>query len=250
VTPVQLLNVQNLGSKVGKVIAGRRTYTARSAGLGLTPSASNLRCEECKRTFTSANRLVAHLRVHEQGTHECPECDKVFKKLVSLQTHMRTHSGEAQPKFPCSICKKRFSSQVHLLRHRRTTHTTERRFKCNICGKPFKKQIHLRNHLRTHTGERPFQCSVCGKTFSSLANLSRHGLTHTGVHPYRCDICHKAFSQSSNLRQHRQHLHSNTTPSPCPDCSATFIRPAKFVAHRFLHHPGSPESIPQPVPEP
>ncbi|XP_016319588.1 zinc finger protein 574-like isoform X1 [Sinocyclocheilus anshuiensis] len=407
------------GSEEGsKVIAGRRTYTARSAGLGLTPSPSNLRCEECKRKFTSANRLVAHLRVHEQGTHECPECDKVFKKLVSLQTHMRTHSGEArflcvdcghgftteitlmihrkshtseplhkcpfcaktftnmtkflyhrrthrvceptapvsqfvlaqqsplsiiqrarereaawrkerqavtippmeddrkessgtgsggtavvsqsseptenglhaepsnteqtqnggkiqtddpnhstaanvggggeeesklgtlaaeeEPKFPCSICKKRFSSQVHLLRHRRTTHTTERRFKCNICGKPFKKQIHLRNHLRTHTGERPFQCSVCGKTFSSLANLSRHGLTHTGVRPYRCDICHKAFSQSSNLRQHRQHLHSNTTPSPCPDCSATFIRPAKFVAHRFLHHPGSPAPYPCP----
>ncbi|XP_016357236.1 zinc finger protein 574-like isoform X1 [Sinocyclocheilus anshuiensis] len=408
------------GSKVGKVIAGRHTYTARSAGLGLTPPPSNLRCEECKRTFTSANRLVAHLRVHEQGTHECPECDKVFKKLVSLQTHMRTHSGEArflcvdcghgfttemtlmihrkshtseplhkcpfcaktftnmtkflyhrrthrareptepvsqfvlaqqsplsiiqrarereaawrkerhavtippvkddrkessdtgsvpiegiavvsqsseptenglhaepsnteqtqnggkiltidpnhsttarvegggeepskhgtpaeeEPKFPCSICKKRFPSQVRLLRHHRTTHTTERRFKCNICGKPFKKQIHLRNHLRTHTGERPFQCSVCGKTFSSLANLSRHGLTHTGVRPYRCDICHKAFSQSSNLRQHRQHLHSNVTPSPCPDCSATFIRPAKLVAHRFLHHPGSPAPYPCP----
>ncbi|XP_048007909.1 zinc finger protein 574 [Megalobrama amblycephala] len=408
-------------SKVGKVSGGRRTFTARSATLGLTSSisSSNLQCEECKRTFTSANRLVAHLRVHEQGTHECPECDKVFKKLVSLQTHMRTHSGEArflcvdcghgfttemtlmihrkshtseplhkcpfcaktftnmtkflyhrrthrvrepttpvsqfvlgqqsplsiiqrarereaawrkerqtvmippvkddgnessdtgpvliegiavvsqsseltenglyaehsnteqnqnggkmltddhsatanvegggeeegkhrtpaaeeEPKFPCSICKKRFSSQVRLLRHRRTTHMTERRFKCNICGKPFKKQIHLRNHLRTHTGERPFQCSVCGKTFSSLANLSRHGLTHTGVRPYRCDVCHKAFSQSSNLRQHRQHLHSNATPSPCPDCSATFIRPAKLVAHRFLHHPGSPAPYPCP----
>ncbi len=154
--------------------------------------------------------------------------------------------AEEEPKFPCSICKKRFSSQVRVLRHRRTTHTTERRFKCNICGKPFKKQIHLRNHFRTHTGERPFQCSVCGKTFSSLANLSRHGLTHTGVRPYRCDICHKAFSQSSNLRQHRQHLHSNVTPSACPDCSATFIRPAKLVAHRFLHHPGSPAPYPCP----
>ncbi|XP_051576730.1 zinc finger protein 574-like [Myxocyprinus asiaticus] len=405
------------GSKVVKASGGKRTWAAHSAGLTSPVSPSSLQCEECKRTFTTAKRLAAHLRVHEQGTHECPECDKVFKKLVSLQTHMRTHSGEARflcvdcghgfttemtlmmhrkshtseplhrcpfctktftnmtkflyhrrthrtgepaapasqfvlaqrsplsiiqrakretawrrerqalpmtdekkelsetgtdltggiavvsqsaepaenglhgehsnkeqaqnrckmptddpnhsttasgegggeeegkhntpaaeerPQFPCSICTKRFSSQIRLLRHRRTTHTTERRFKCNICGKPFKKQIHLRNHLRTHTGERPFQCSVCGKTFSSLANLSRHGLTHTGVRPYRCDICHKAFSQSSNLRQHRQHLHSNATPLPCPDCSATFIRPAKLIAHRFLHHPGSPAPYPCP----
>lgn len=407
------------GSKGGRVAGGRRVQAARSDAQGLTSPASpsSLQCEECKRTFTTANRLAAHIRVHEQGTHECPECDKVFKKLVSLQTHMRTHSGEArflcvdcghgfttemtlmihrkthtseplhrcpfcaktftnmtkflyhrrthkirepvvqdsqfvlakqsslsiiqrarereaawkkerqelptsfvkdssemgpvviegitvvsrsaEPtenglhakllnteqtpneakmqtcdpnhlttgnvkesrmqeskcknpaaeedlKFPCSTCKKRFSSQVRLLRHRRTAHTAERRFNCNICGKLFKKQIHLRNHLRTHTGERPFQCSVCGKTFSSLANLSRHGLTHTGVRPYRCDICHKAFSQSSNLRQHRQHLHGNAMPLPCPDCPASFIRPAKLVAHRFLHHPGSPAPYPCP----
>lgn len=403
---------RNDGSEEGRVTGGRRVQGALSAGQGLTSpiSPSSLQCEECNRTFTTANRLAAHIRVHEQGTHECPECDKVFKKLVSLQTHMRTHSGEArflcvdcghcfttemtlmihrkshtseplhscpfcaksftnmtkflyhrrthrireplapetpfvmakqsslsiiqrakereaawkkqrqepsvsplkdpdetgpvliegiavvsqsaeptengfyaeqtqnggrmqacdpnhsttgkvegsekeesnskipvageEQKFPCPTCKKRFPSQVRLLRHRRTTHTAERRFSCTICGKLFKKQIHLRNHLRTHTGERPFQCSVCGKTFSSLANLSRHGLTHTGVRPYRCDVCHKAFSQSSNLRQHRQHLHGNAMPSPCPDCSASFIRPAKLVVHRFLHHPGSPAPYP------
>lgn len=406
-------DVRDEGSKAeqGKGQSGRRSYTTRLAGLGVNSSIScaNLRCEECKRTFTTANRLAAHLRVHEQGTHECPECDKVFKKAGSLHTHMRTHSGEArflcvdcghsfttemtliihrkshtseplhrcpfcaktftnmtkflyhrrthtnrepvssastvtlmqrmplsimqrarereavwgkqkhaallvpasadtdtgesileaaaslsqaavtvengveskdptseaaqkqQPnpdndlnmdsiedsdkwqapiteddiKFPCSTCKKMFTSQIRLLSHRQTAHSSERRFKCNVCGKPFKKQIHLRNHLRTHTGERPFQCSVCGKTFSSLANLTRHGLTHTGVRPYRCDVCHRAFTQSSNLRQHRL-LHSNPTPSACPDCSATFIRPAKLVAHRFLQHPGAPAPYPCP----
>ncbi|KAI5620463.1 zinc finger protein 574, partial [Silurus asotus] len=398
-------------AELGKGQGARRSYTARLAGLGVNSSvtSANLQCDECKRTFTTANRLAAHLRVHEQGTHECPECDKVFKKVGSLHTHMRTHSGEArflcvdcghsfttemtliihrkshtseplhrcpfcaktftnmtkflyhrrthtnrepvsspstvtltqqmplsimqrarereagwrkqkqatltapestetdtganileaaaslsqaavpaengmdttgpvpeeakkQPanpdsslstdimedsekwqapiteddfKFPCSTCNKTFTSQIRLLSHRRTAHSSERRFKCNICGKPFKKQIHLRNHLRTHTGERPFQCSVCGKTFSSLANLSRHGLTHTGVRPYRCDVCHRAFTQSSNLRQHRL-LHSNPTPSACPDCSATFIRTAKLLAHRFLHHPGAPAPYPCP----
>ncbi|KAJ8289847.1 hypothetical protein GJAV_G00006020 [Gymnothorax javanicus] len=392
----------------------------------------SLQCSECQRTFTSANRLSAHRRVHEHGTHECPECDKVFKKPGSLQTHMRTHSGEArylcmdcghgfttemtliihrkshtaeplhrcqfcaktftnmtkflyhrrthtaraplapitmistapqrvhlsqlsllqrareleesspretavlargaepvfippgqvqaepfaglcksdaggtvvQPKqaggengldtnhippqeaesredapkaeanaasgpvppnpasavtdgsgatpapprhlpFSCPSCSKSFSSQLCLVRHRRTVHVTERRFKCGICGKPFKKQIHVRNHLRVHTGERPFQCSDCGKTFSSLANLSRHGLTHSGLRPYRCEVCHKAFTQSSNLRQHSL-LHANPAPFPCPDCPAAFLRPAKLAAHRYTQHPGAPAPFPCP----
>ncbi|KAG9337739.1 hypothetical protein JZ751_028236 [Albula glossodonta] len=77
-----------------------------------TPPIS-LQCGECQRTFTSANRLSAHRRVHEHGTHECPECDKVFKKPASLQTHMRTHSGEAR--YLCT-----FTNMTKFLYHRRT----------------------------------------------------------------------------------------------------------------------------------
>uniref|UniRef100_A0A4W5KHR7 Zinc finger protein 526 n=1 Tax=Hucho hucho TaxID=62062 RepID=A0A4W5KHR7_9TELE len=390
---------------------GRRALAKRS---GNTPLC--LQCSQCQRTFTSANRLAAHRRVHEDGTYECRECDKVFKKATSLQTHMRSHSGEArylcvdcghgfntemtliihrkshtaeplhrcehcaktftnmtkflyhrrthitkaatttptpvvlvpaaprrmslsalsilqraralreggggegspmetegdeenlmaplteaemeigesgedtassslsrveggkengvdvegtpegsgefQPgehtadpgssndpnpsgpagprgAFPCPSCPQAFPSLLLLVKHRHTTHVSERHFKCSVCTKTFKKQMHLRNHLRTHTGERPFQCSDCGKTFSSLANLSRHNLTHSGVRPYRCDICHRTFTQSSNLRQHRL-LHANLPPRPCPDCPATFVRPAKLAAHRYTVHPGAP----------
>ncbi|KAI1886240.1 hypothetical protein AGOR_G00211950 [Albula goreensis] len=386
-----------------------------------TPPIS-LQCGECQRTFTSANRLSAHRRVHEHGTHECPECDKVFKKPASLQTHMRTHSGEARylcvdcghgfttemtliihrkshtaeplhrcqfcaktftnmtkflyhrrthtaraplapitmvsaasqrlpvshlsilqrakereeaslrerevametvgttftlpgepvaephsapggaeagtagsavggvengldrnaehvpttetlggdgnpvvdagssatpvaaaelgadqtaslagssgsvvaspapartPPFACPSCGKVFTSQLCLLRHRRSVHATERRFKCGVCGKPFKKQIHVRNHLRVHTGERPFQCSDCGKTFSSLANLSRHGLTHSGLRPYRCD-----------LAAHRYVQHPGApAPYPCPHCSAGFLRKRQRDRHCLETHP-------------
>lgn len=106
------------GSKGGRVPGGRRAQVARSDGQGLTSPASpsSLQCEECKRTFTTANRLAAHIRVHEQGTHECPECDKVFKKLVSLQTHMRTHSGEAR--FLCVDCGHGFTTEMTLMIHR------------------------------------------------------------------------------------------------------------------------------------
>lgn len=73
-------------------------------------------CELCNRTFTSVNRLAAHKRVHEQGTHECPECEKVFKKASSLQTHMRTHTGEAR--YLCVDCGHGFTTEMTLIMHR------------------------------------------------------------------------------------------------------------------------------------
>lgn len=74
------------------------------------------KCELCNRTFTSVNRLAAHKRVHEQGTHECPECGKVFKKATSLQTHMRTHSGVAR--YLCVDCGNGFTTEMTLIMHR------------------------------------------------------------------------------------------------------------------------------------
>lgn len=73
-------------------------------------------CEICNRTFTSINRLAAHKRVHELGTHECPECGKVFKKATSLQTHMRTHSGVAR--YLCVDCGNGFTTEMTLIMHR------------------------------------------------------------------------------------------------------------------------------------
>lgn len=78
--------------------------------------AKSQQCELCKHTFTSVNRLAAHKRVHEQGTHECPECGKVFKKSTSLQTHMRTHSGVAR--YLCVDCGSGFTTEMTLIMHR------------------------------------------------------------------------------------------------------------------------------------
>lgn len=209
--------------------------TEMDTGEGILDAAASL----CQAAVTVENGVGPK----DLTTEEAHPGDNPNMETMEDSDKWQAPITEDDIKFPCTNCNKTFASQIRLLSHRRTAHSSERRFKCNICGKPFKKQIHLRNHLRTHTGERPFQCSVCGKTFSSLTNLTRHSLTHTGVRPYRCDICHKAFTQSSNLRQHRL-LHSNPTPSACPECSATFVRPAKLVVHRFLHHSGAPAPYP------
>ncbi|XP_022612294.1 zinc finger protein 574 [Seriola dumerili] len=135
-------------------------------------------CELCNRTFTSVNRLAAHKRVHEQGTHECPECGKVFKKATSLQTHMRTHSGVAR--YLCVDCGNGFTTEMTLIMHRKS-HTADPLHKCQFCHKTFtnmtKYLYHRRTHLNRDTSGTPAAHSMVSAprraSLSALAILQR-----------------------------------------------------------------------------
>ncbi|XP_068610978.1 zinc finger protein 574 [Brachionichthys hirsutus] len=105
------------------------------------------KCELCSRTFTSVNRLAAHRRAHEQGTHECLECGKVFKKATSLQTHTRTHSGVAR--YLCVDCGVGFTTEMTLVMHRKS-HTADPLHKCQFCSKSFSNMTKYLYHRRTH----------------------------------------------------------------------------------------------------
>ncbi|KAM4581488.1 uncharacterized protein znf526 [Odontesthes bonariensis] len=109
--------------------------------------AKPLQCELCSRPFTSVNRLAAHKRVHEQGTHECPDCGKVFKKATSLQTHMRSHSGVAR--YLCVDCGTGFTTEMTLIMHRKS-HTADPLHKCQFCNKTFTNMTKYLYHRRTH----------------------------------------------------------------------------------------------------
>ncbi|XP_017270833.1 zinc finger protein 574 [Kryptolebias marmoratus] len=115
-----------------------------------------LQCELCSRTFTSVNRLTAHQRVHEEGTHKCPDCGKVFKKATSLQTHMRTHSGVAR--YLCVDCGIGFTTEMTLIMHRKS-HVADPFHKCQFCNKTFtnmtKYLYHRRTHLSSETPDSP-----------------------------------------------------------------------------------------------
>ncbi|XP_035497065.2 zinc finger protein 574 [Scophthalmus maximus] len=135
-------------------------------------------CELCNRTFTSINRLAAHKRVHEQGTHECPECGKVFKKATSLQTHMRTHSGVAR--YLCVDCGNGYTTEMTLIMHRKS-HTADPLHKCQFCNKTFtnmtKYLYHRRTHLNRDTTGTPTAASMSSAprraSLSALAILER-----------------------------------------------------------------------------
>ncbi|XP_060905183.1 zinc finger protein 574 [Labrus mixtus] len=130
-------------------------------------------CELCNRTFTSVNRLAAHKRVHEQGTHECPECGKVFKKATSLQTHMRTHSGVAR--YLCVDCGNGFTTEMTLIMHRKS-HTADPLHKCQFCNKTFTNMTKYLYHRRTHLNRDPSGTSAPVSTVSAPRRASLSAL--------------------------------------------------------------------------
>uniref|UniRef100_A0AAZ3PHA0 C2H2-type domain-containing protein n=1 Tax=Oncorhynchus tshawytscha TaxID=74940 RepID=A0AAZ3PHA0_ONCTS len=231
---------------------GRRALAKRSRNTPLC-----LHCSQCQRTFTSANRLAAHRRVHEHGTYECRECDKVFKKAMSLQTHMRSHSGEAR--YLCVDCGHGFNTEMTLIIHRKS-HTAEPLHRCEHCAKTFTNMTKFLYHRRTHTktsqpGEHTadpgsstdpnpsgpagprgaFPCPSCPQAFPSLLRLVKHRHTaHVSERHFKCSVCTKTFKKHMHLRNHLR-THTGERPFQCSDCGKTFSSLANLSRHNLTH---------------
>nr|XP_061789517.1 zinc finger protein 574-like [Nerophis lumbriciformis] len=130
-------------------------------------------CTLCCRTFSSVNRLKAHQRVHEQGTHECTECGRVFKKDSSLQAHLRTHLGVNR--YLCVDCGQGFTTEMTLIMHRKS-HTANPLHKCQFCNKTFtnmtKYLYHRRTHVNLNTGGPNASTTTTVNTALPRASLS------------------------------------------------------------------------------
>ncbi|KAL6067015.1 hypothetical protein STEG23_031250 [Scotinomys teguina] len=185
------------------------------------------------RTFHQKLRESKNQTLYSNGKlYECKDCKKTFSNNSTLIKHRRrTHNVEKR--FECTECSKVYHWKSDLTAHQKT-HTQERIYECKGCGKAFFRRSHLNAHERIHTGEKPYKCTECKKAFNYKSDLTRHKKTHLGEKPYKCEVCMKNFSRKSKLSIH-QRTHTGEKPYECTECRKTFSHKSQLTAHRIIH---------------
>lgn len=237
-------------------------------------------CDYCPKKFVSMNLLIHHLKTQcENDEKPIPCTERFMKYLLKVNLDYYANLAEAReqrklqkvnegPKsYTCDICKKTFTRQEHLNRHRAVHLPDEMKFECVICDRRFNRKDNMRSHMKTHTEEgrrnaesKKILCSYCGRSFSSKSNYVVHMRRHTGEKPYKCEICGKGFPKSTDLNSHKithtgakdfvcticdksfarsavlsKHMKVHNGPYPCKLCDKMFVKPSALTVHLRIH---------------
>lgn len=87
----------------------------------------------------------------------------------------------------CKTCKKWFSSETTLFKHRIWHHKNEVprfKFNCSQCPYASDESTPFKRHLFVHDVSRKYCCNVCGNRFLAKHSLGSHMIIHTGEELY------------------------------------------------------------------
>lgn len=208
---------------------------------------NRLQCETCGRRFNKESTMEKHqcavvAKSKEKRAFRCLQCKKAYTSEDRLLFHQQFHDGA--PSNLCIPCGKMFDSESALYHHARSVHQRERPFACETCNKRFHSAARLKTHMNLHTGDRPFACKMCDKKFMDKDTLSSHMVVHMNVKPYQCEHCGTYCGRKHLLKKHLAMFHGEQmskkrTPSlihyECKICQETFTTSSEVVLHRTRH---------------
>lgn len=80
--------------------------------------------------------------------------------------------------YSCDICKKSFTRNTNLTKHKRTHSENTKSFKCSLCPKAFYSNSELSRHLEIHMDRKAMFCKYCNQAFTQRDKLDVHLKTH------------------------------------------------------------------------
>lgn len=191
-------------------------------------------CVECGKVFTHRNTLKIHEKSHYLRLM-CQKCGRVYKNETTYKKHIdnqicgaSTRRSQADAKFECDYCHKKYSQKMTLRVHIQYEHGNYKYLYCKWCNKKFWCKSRLNAHIVKHTKERNFTCTLCNGKFVSKESLLYHTRIHTGERPYKCPHCDCRFLNSSRRAAHVRSQHMD----PIVQCD---LCQAKFKSYHFLH---------------
>ncbi|KAK4304491.1 hypothetical protein Pmani_023557 [Petrolisthes manimaculis] len=195
-------------------------------------------CEVCEKDCKTPYYLQLHLSTkHEAAKFTCLRCQRSFKWKQSYRKHMALYHGEAQLKYKCGLCTRRFLTTSELRIHQ-VVHSSERKHLCDVCGKAFKHEYTRDKHVKTvHRDDREHMCPQCGALFKAKAYLDQHlSHVHTTKERVKCKHCGHDFKTEANLRSHIKTVHKTKNRKyPCKNCCKTFLAPKDLARHSKVH---------------
>ncbi|XP_076470057.1 uncharacterized protein LOC143300341 [Babylonia areolata] len=239
-----------------------KTSKGTSSGLGISFTKGKGRidkrtCGICQKTFSRADSLTCHMRVHTgDRPYQCQLCDANYKIAGQLRDHVRSKHSNSRP-FVCTKCGKDFAYPTARRRHEKVCglDLSERiEFQCPTCDKGFVTAKGFSKHLQTCSPsalehgfgfekdkEAPFRCSACEKSFASFPSLDRHQRFVCGRIPqkgiYACEECGKMFHTRNRYITHTRR-HVGEKPYKCSKCETFFYDKGTLKRHTERWHEG------------
>lgn len=131
-------------------------------------------CAQCAERFETADERKVHIRNAHGKRFPCNVCKSRFTRRYDLNKHQQIVHMKVRP-FVCDVCHSCFGQKHHLIRHKRALHMKAKDFACRMCPSRFSRDEHLHNHTRSiHGMWRPFLCSMCDVQCTDKRELKSH----------------------------------------------------------------------------
>ena len=128
---------------------------------------------------TFAKNTQQELIKHYKHFHDikCAQCKCTFSSLSELSNHEKTHTQGSQW-YKCDFCNGYFSDKKSVLEHMKSVHSYNKESNLMGCGSceyetNYKKELtyHI---LKTHSGTEPLSCKQCNYKTISKTKLEEH----------------------------------------------------------------------------